>query len=178
MVCPICDHPYRSQIERALMDGVSLEKIMETYNSDTYSAPEFKFTKDQLRIHSVCHIAMPSQDDVKESIADKLALKEADMLIISCKEYMTTLQHLGSVINTKLSQIQTGEAETRIELTKPMVDLYLGTGAQIRDTVQMMTEAYAEMNADDAQFSRSGLTVLSNALDRSRKEFGKKASNG
>lgn len=170
--CPICNHPDRHMIEQDLFDGVSLEDIIINYGKETAHS----FTKDQLRIHSVCHIKMPSTG-TEDSLANKLSLKETDMLVVACNEYMATLQRLGKVINGKLDQIERGEAETRSEFTKPMVDLYLGTGTQIRDTVKAMSETYATMHGDDVNVSRSGLSILSSALDRSREKFGSSSSS-
>lgn len=169
-VCAVCESEHRHQIEMDLLNGEALENILVKYKN---VIP--KLTMDQLKIHAVCHIQMP-QSSSGESIATKLAFSEAQVLTTSCNEYMATLQRLGQVIDKQLSVVENGEGTIQQALSKSLVDLYIGAGTQIRETVKLLTDAYADMNADDSnKKNKSGLTMLSSALERSRQTFGREA---
>lgn len=165
-VCKVCESDHRHQIEMDLLSGMSVEQIYMNYKGVVPG-----LTLDQIKIHAVCHIKTSS--DNGESIATKLAFSEAQMLTTSCNEYMSTLQRLGKVINGQLTHVENGDLTIQQALSKSLVDLYVGTGNQIRESVKLLTEAYADMNADDSNSqSRSGLKMLAGALDRSREKFG------
>lgn len=166
-ICVICESSHRHQIELDLLSGESLESIFNRYKSVVSG-----LTIDQLKIHAVCHIKMPDQSSSGESIATKLAFKEVQALTTSCNEYMATLQRIGGVIDKQLTGVENGDCTIQQAISKSLVDLYIGTGTQIRETVKLLTEAYADMNAKDSEYSnRSGLRMLSNALDRSREQY-------
>lgn len=166
-ICPICESNHRHSIETAMLDGKPIEQVYMNYKQ---SIP--KLTMDQLKIHAVCHFKTPVSDN-GESIATKLAFSEAQTLTTSCNEYMATLQRLGQVIDKKLTDVENGDSTAQQALSKSLVDLYLGTGNQIRETVKLLTDAYKDMNAEDSDSrNKSGLKMLSGALDRSRQKFG------
>lgn len=168
MICPICESEHRHQIDLALLNGDELESVITSYAKEGK-----KFTMDQLKIHAVCHLKRT--DTSKESIATKLAFSEAEALVTSCNEYMVTQQRLGSVISKQLTLVEDGELAVGAALSKSLVDLYLGTGKQINEAVKLLTDAYADMNADEGgRANKSGLALLSSALDRSRQELGGK----
>ena len=61
---------------------------------------------------------------------------------------MDTLTRLGKVIDTQLDLVDDGSLTLSQAISKSTVDLYLGTGNQIRETVRLLSETYADMNAD------------------------------
>lgn len=158
MRCPVCDSVARHQVEVALMSGLSPEEIVEKKYG--------KFTVEDIRLHAVAHMELLES---KESIATKLACKEADALTRVHSEYMATLSRLGKVISSQLDQVEDGSITMSQALSKATVDLYLGTGNQIRETVKLLTETYADMNADSGERdNKSSINKLVMAIDRSR----------
>lgn len=166
MVCPICEHPHRHSIETAVLNGVDFAEIVQNFSSQK---DNHKFTVDHLKIHSLCHMVLPTKKD--ESMAAKLGVKEAETLTVAYNEYLATLQRLSGVINVKLGEVERNETQVRHAFTKPLVDLYLGTGKQINDTIKLLADINAEMNAENNSRNRTGLEVLSSALDRSRQQL-------
>lgn len=162
-ICPICESIHRHQIDVDLLNGDSLDTIM----SRDYG----KFSMDQLKIHAVAHVKISKEPGKEhESIATKLASKEADALSVTCAEYMATLKRLGSAIDSQISSAEDGEITLSQALSKAVVDLYLGTGNQIRETVKLLIEAEKDMNAAESEGSNvSSIRRLTEAIDRSRK---------
>lgn len=160
-ICPICECVNRHKVDVDLLNGDPLEDII----ARKYG----KFTLDQLRVHAVTHVKVPEAKD-NESIATRLATKEADTLSATCGEYMATLKRLGAAIDMQISGVESGEIALSQALSKSVVDLYLGTGNQIRETVRLLIEAEKDMNAAEADGGNvSSIRKLTEAIDRSRK---------
>lgn len=148
-----------------LLDGVSLDEVMVKHSNSNHKL----FSMDQLKIHAVCHMRIPKNNG--ESLASKLAFSEAETLTVSCNEYMATLQRLGDVISTTLTASGADCSEVSKLFSKPFVDLYLGTGREIRETIKLLADTYADMNADSGERqNRSSITMLTSAIERSRKK--------
>lgn len=159
MRCPICSSSNRHQIEVDLLSGDSPEIVM----SRGYG----KFSLDELRLHAVSHMDIRASEG--ESIATKLAFKEAETLTRVHSEYMATLRRVGQVISDQLDLVSDGSVTIAQALSKSTVDLYLGTGNQIRETVKLLTETYADMNADDGERdNKSSINKLVMAIHNSK----------
>lgn len=159
-ICPICESSHRHQIEVDLLNGDPLEEIM----SKCYG----RFSMDQLKIHAVSHLKMEHENN--ESIATRLAVKEADALSQACAEYMATLKRVGVAIESQIASVESGEITVGQALSKSLVDLYLGTGNQIRENVKLLMDAERDMNAGEAEGSNvSSIRRLTEAIERSRK---------
>ena len=161
--CPICESSHRHQIETALLNGDSLDSVMNSF------ANSCKFSMDQLKVHAVSHLRVPESSS-NESIASRLALKEADTLAATCAEYMATLKRVGETIDSQISSVESGDLAIGQALTKSVVDLYLGTGNQIRETVKLLIEAERDLNdSEESSGNVSSIRRLTEAIDRSRR---------
>lgn len=105
----------------------------------------------------------------RDSLTRKMKLREADMLAAVGQEYLVTLKTMGRRIN-KLAQVsaldvEDDEKQIRLAklLTKPMVDLYVGLGGEIRQTVKTMAELDRMLNGPEDNLS-SGLGALAAAI--------------
>ena len=189
--CKICNHPDRAEIENAILtmtadappnDKNSIEKIAEQY----------KVPLDELKMHALFHTPLVGDGDIEELNADdvcdipsfdtnvkrtasrdsltrKIKLREADMLAAVGQEYLVTLKTMGRRIN-KLAQVSSIDIEDEDKqlklaklLTKPMVDLYVGLGGEIRQTVKTMAELDRMLNGPEDNLS-SGLGALAAAI--------------
>lgn len=158
MKCPVCESKFRHQIEVDLLSGESIEDVAERYE---------KLSLDDVKLHAVSHMSIT--DKSEESIATRLAFKEADALTRVHSEYMATLSRLGKVIDSQLDLVDDGSLTLSQAISKSTVDLYLGTGNQIRETVKLLSETYADMNADNgASENKSSISNLVLALNKSR----------
>lgn len=158
MRCPICESNFRHQIEVDLLSGESIETVAQKYE---------KFSLDDVKLHAVAHMSIDSSD--KESIATKLAVREAEVLTRVHSEYMATLSRLGATINSQLDMVDDGTVTLSQALPKSSVELYLGTGNQIRETIKLLSETYADMNADNGTMeNKSSINNLVIALNKSR----------
>lgn len=111
---------------------------------------------------------------MRDSITRQARLRELDDLKAVNDEYLNTLRNLSRNINGLLDvQKSLGisvedqyESQVRVAklLTKPMVDAYLGVGAQIRDNTATMSKVFKEMNGDESEGANAGLIALANAL--------------
>ena len=105
----------------------------------------------------------------RDSLTRKMKLREADMLAAVGQEYLVTLKTMGRRIN-KLAQVSSIDIEDEDKqlklaklLTKPMVDLYVGLGGEIRQTVKTMAELDRMLNGPEDNLS-SGLGALAAAI--------------
>ena len=103
------------------------------------------------------------------SLTRKMKLREADMLAAVGQEYLVTLKTMGRRINklAQVSSIDIEDEEKQLKLakllTKPMVDLYVGLGGEIRQTVKTMAELDRMLNGPEDNLS-SGLGALAAAI--------------
>lgn len=169
-MCTICNHKNRSDIENAILNiasdtGVTLEKIAEHY----------ELSLDELKTHALFHtpLSVPGEAVASEvdpvSLVRKMKLREADILSTVNNEYLVTLKTMGRRINrlAAVSQIDAEDDAKKIELskllTKPMVDLYVGVGGEIRQNVKAMAEVDRLLNGPQDNCN-SGLESLANAI--------------
>lgn len=105
----------------------------------------------------------------RDSLTRKMKLREADMLASVGQEYLVTLKTMGRRINklAQVSSIDIEDEEKQLKLakllTKPMVDLYVGLGGEIRQTVKTMAELDRMLNGPEDNLS-SGLGALAAAI--------------
>lgn len=179
--CTICNHPDRAEIENAILtmstDGhSSIEQIAEQY----------EVSLDELKMHALFHTPLVGDSDLeqlknnqpeeaatpRDSLTRKMKLREADMLAAVGNEYLVTLKTMGRRIN-KLAQVSSIDVEDEDKqvrlaklLTKPIVDLYVGLGGEIRQTVKTMAELDRMLNGPDTS-ANSGLMALAQVLQGS-----------
>lgn len=105
----------------------------------------------------------------RDSLTRKMKLREADMLAAVGQEYLVTLKTMGRRINklAQVSSIDVEDEEKQLKLakllTKPMVDLYVGLGGEIRQTVKTMAELDRMLNGPEDNLG-SGLGALAAAI--------------
>lgn len=160
--CPICDSPDRAEIETALLsigdsELQNLDEIAKVYELDI----------DDLQRHALFHspIAVTVTGDVVDetpSIARQLKLREADMLAATAAEYMITLKLTGRCIRNMAQQDEYSFAR---KLTKPLVDLYIGTGGEMRATLKTLAELKAQIEGPKTD-NNSGIAKLFDALGK------------
>lgn len=108
----------------------------------------------------------------RDSLTRKMKLREADMLAAVGNEYLVTLKTMGRRINklAQVSSIDVEDEEKQLKLakllTKPMVDLYVGLGGEIRQTVKTMAELDRLLNGPEDS-AATGLAALAQAIRRS-----------
>ena len=167
--CGICDRADRADIEKAL----------QASNGDVEAvAQQFDLDPAELKQHAIMCPPVSDTDDTdngRDSITRKLKLKEADMLAEAAEEYMSTMKAMGKRLR-KLSDTsdldghsEEGELDFRCAklMTKPMVDLYVGVGSEVRQTVRTMAELDRLLNGE-ADSSSAGLNALAMAIVESR----------
>lgn len=161
MDCKICTHQQRAEIEYALLHGntdpsVSVEDI----------AKEFEVDANELRKHALFHTPLGFSEDDTDSIAKKLKLRESDMLTEVALEYLVTLKGVGRRINKYVNE---QDESIRLEklMSKPMVDLYLGLGAEVRQTVRAIADIDNILNGPKED-NTSGLAALAAAINGSK----------
>lgn len=156
MACKVCGHPDRMLIENALL-GMSSENIEETLKA---VAQEYNVTVNELKVHALMHAQMGVTTATSDStsIARQLKLKEADILSSVVNEYMVTLKTVGRRINELAAHENFGRA-----LSKPVVELYLGTGGEIRHAVRTLAELNTLLNGPETS-NAGGLHALANAI--------------
>ena len=181
-MCEICKRPDRATIEGALVSmttGVTRTTVEEI-------AERFKLDVEQLKAHALFHTPLVSAEDFEKTPVDatteetpashgslvrNMKLKEADMLAEVSNEYLVTLKAMGRRINSLLSDSNTEDEEAAADkqlktaklLTKPMVELYLGLGSEIRQTVKTAAEVDRMLNGPKDGVS-SGLVALADAI--------------
>lgn len=113
-----------------------------------------------------------SKPEPRDSLTRRMKLREADMLAAVGQEYLVTLKTMGRRINklAQVSSIDVEDEEKQLKLakllTKPMVDLYVGLGGEIRQTVKTMAELDRLLNGPEDS-AATGLAALAQAIRRS-----------
>ena len=191
-LCTICNHPDRAEIENAILsmtDGVktSIEVIAEQYD----------VSLSDLKMHALFHTPLVGAADIEElrdadmtagdtvlteaerpaprdSLTRRMKLREADVLAAVGNEYLVTMKTMGRRINklAQVSEIDIEDNDRQLKLakllTKPMVDLYVGLGGEIRQTVKTMAELDRLLNGPEDS-ATSGLVALAKAIQGSDK---------
>lgn len=150
MVCSICNHPRRAEIEQACL----LKDFGGESRSLSDIANEFKVNLRDLQVHVLTHIPLAESNakDVEEneSIASNIHKREADILRQVMEDSYVTFKNLSSKINTIVSA-HTIDSPTMGQLTKPVTDLYLGTSQSIRDTAEKLIRMDQAINGEKDQ---------------------------
>ena len=190
-LCTICNHPNRAEIENAILsmtDGskTSIEVIAEQYD----------VSLSDLKMHALFHTPLVGAADIEElrdaetlgdteqnvavgatprdSLTRRMKLREADLLAAVGNEYLVTMKTMGRRINklAQVSEIDIEDNDRQLKLakllTKPMVDLYVGLGGEIRQTVKTMAELDRLLNGPEDS-ATSGLVALAKAIQGSDK---------
>lgn len=180
-MCGICGRSDRAEIENAILNisvenGLTIELIAEQYGVGL----------DDLKKHALFHTPLVAPCDavipatelqlnpdaearVPTSLARKMKLREADILATVNNEYLVTLKAMGRRINrlANVSEIDAEDEAKKVELakllTKPMVDLYIGLGGEIRQNVKAMAEVDRMLNGPQEN-GNNGLQALADAI--------------
>lgn len=181
--CSICNHPDRAGIENAILSMTSAVNA-EDRRSIEDIATEYEVSLDELKMHALFHTPLVSKSDLdtvattaetedastgRDSLMRKMKLREADMLSAVSNEYLVTLKAMGRRLN-KLVSVSSIDVEDEDKvfrlsklLTKPMVDMYIGLGNEIRQNVKTMAEMDRMLNGPQDN-PMSGLTALAQAI--------------
>lgn len=178
--CCICNHKNRTDIESALLAGQAPATIAKHYevpegalenhrqNCSVYlmSLDEFDLQVAE-ELEALNH---PGATALKKpgSIQRQLGLKEADLLANMAQEYMVTLKNLGRKLNRIISILDTPEGAVMGQrvLRKPVCDMYVQMGGEIRQAVRTMAEIDKMINGPEEN-PLTGLQALATAIHTS-----------
>lgn len=143
MACTICDHPQRAEIERCLL--VSDYGNGEMTIADI--ARKYKVSVTDLQVHAFMHTSMVQLEsaEVGDSIAGAVKKREANLLSAMADEYYATLKATGKQIRTIMNDESNGGART---ITKPLVELYIGVGNNLRQTMETIVTMNQKVNGE------------------------------
>lgn len=157
MKCAVCNHEHRADIEGAILSMSPESDVTIKSIAEDYDVPE-----SDVKLHALMHCQMGAADADKSTIAKQLKLREADMLLAVVNEYMVTLKTVGRRVN-KLAN----DAMFEKLINKSVVDLYVGMGGEIRNTVKTLAELNSILNGPD-NGNASGLQALAAAISGSK----------
>lgn len=195
--CKICSHDDRAEIENAILNLTS-NTPPNGCNSIEAVAKDFGLDIDELKMHALFHTPLVGDGDLEQDVLDnmpmdvapvvdasgtmpresltrRMKLREADMLSAVSNEYLVTLKTMGRRINklASVSSIDVEDEDKQLRLarllTKPMTDLYIGLGGEIRQTIKTMAELDRMLNGPEDENS-SGLKALASAIRNSGDE--------
>lgn len=160
MTCSICSHPKRKEIEQACLlrnfgdNEITLKDI----------ARDFDVNVKDLQVHVLMHIPLQQENaettEQNLSIAGEIKRREADILRQVMEDSYVTFKNVGDKINAIVAQHKT-DAPTLVQLTKSVVDLYLGTSQSIRDTADKLMKMNLMVNGEKDE----GLSSLANLVN-------------
>jgi len=188
--CTLCQHPDRAEIEAAILNMTvstppsNIDSIAEAFNvdplelrqhalfhvpltdeSDLEAVASYQSALDGVNLDDIPQLA----PEPRPSLTRKMKLREADMLMTVANEYLVTLKTMGRRINklASISSIDVEDEEKQLRLarllTKPMVELYVGIGSEIRQTVKATAELDKLLNGSE-ESQNSGLQALAAAI--------------
>ena len=162
--CSICQRADRKEIEKAILDmnnaSYCIEDIAEMFNITNI---------EDLKAHSMFHIEVVNEEETKDSLVKQIKLDEANAIAVATSEYLSTLKLMSRRINKLLaiSSIDVEEHDKQVEiarsLTKPMVDMYLGLGNEIRQNTKALSEINQAINGKTDSVGQ-GLVALASAI--------------
>lgn len=188
--CTICQHPDRAEIEAAILNMTvstppsNIDSIAEAFNVDPLELRQHALfhvpltdesdleavASYQSALDGVSFDELPQlTPEPRQSLTRKMKLREADMLMAVANEYLVTLKTMGRRINklASISSIDVEDEEKQLRLarllTKPIVDLYVGIGSEIRQTVKATAELDKLLNGPE-ESQNSGLQALAAAI--------------
>lgn len=104
----------------------------------------------------------------KERLADKLNLRESDMLLASANEMLGTLTVLGRRIKRFASDNSEGSDQRLAAFcSTSLVNLYINSSAELRKSITAIQEMNASINGEHDSGSE-GLKALAEAISGSR----------
>jgi len=157
MQCIICNHEKVAEIEEALLcrnwgdSKITLESIAEEYHVDVRS----------LQVHSVMHLPVQNVTGGTESITEKIKLNEAEILRQVASEYFITLRNVGQKVN---NIVNSNDPSMSVQLKTPLVELYLGCGSKIRESVEGLIKLNQSANGE----ANTGLNALAQLVSNFR----------
>jgi len=160
--CAICDSAERFEIENALLcigqtDFHTLDQIAEAFEVEVGDLQKHALFHSPIAIDVVS-----GEEEQIPSIAKQLKLREADMLATVAADYLVTLKAVGRSIQTMALEDEFSFAR---KLTKPLVDLYVGTGGELRATLKTLVELKIQMDGPKND-PNSGIALLFSSLSR------------
>lgn len=192
-MCTICNSSRRADIEDAIL-ALTSEAPPNGLNTIERIAEDFNVSLEDLKLHALFHTPLVSTADIarieeqgaeasnekgepRDSLTRKMKLREADLLSAVSNEYLVTLKAMGRRINrlVGVSSIDAEDEEKMFKcaklLTKPMVELYIGLGSEIRQTVNAMAELNQKLNGPEDNLG-SGMMALAQAIRSSGENNG------
>lgn len=162
MTCRICAHPKREEIEKELLRARGTAALDDKIRE---ASKKFNVSAIDLKVHLLMHCSVMEEAKDAASMADKIKMNEADTLRETIKNYLVTLTNTGTKLNDILEEGD--DAQTLRMIQKPIVDLYLGCGAEIRGTVDALIRLNAAVNGNENTANNS-LKLLVEQLATSR----------
>lgn len=161
-VCDICNHPRRVEIENALF-MINMGDRNEADEKLAKIAAHFGVDQRDLEEHMLFHASFSSED----SIARQIKMREADLLTATALDQLNTMKLVGKRIRKYAENDDEEDVRLARQLSKPMVDLYIGSGDGVRRATQAIADINQLLNGPKDDGS-SGLMALAKALDMSR----------
>ncbi len=160
-MCRICEHPERDNIDSALLINTPVEAIAAYYelpeediqkhrercSSYTMSMDEF----DAMVAKEVAGSSISQPLVHPESLQRQIHLREADYLTSVLQEYMVTLKSTGREIQRSLREAREFNMPIKHVLGQSLVDLYLGCGGEVRQTVKTLADVSKQLKEPSLQ---------------------------
>ena len=165
VVCSVCNHPRRAQIERYILNMCDRGEDVDL----AVVADRWGLNLDDLKNHIILHSSLGlsslgSKLPKHQTLAQKIGVREADILLEVANEYMLTLRALGNELSDRIADKDEPIFRT---LTKPVTDMYLGLGSEVRATIKTVGELNAMVNGP-ADNGASGLEAIASAIRQSQ----------
>ena len=195
--CPVCRHPERAEIERMVLSmsasnpGLTLEAIADAFGlsvkelkvhtlmhtplaldfsqeAETALIDDFKLRAGKpLAEDASTQGAVSVSHNYRQRLTDKIDMREADMLLASANEMLTTLTTLGRRIKGYASDGSDGSDQRLAAFcSNAMVNLYVGASSELRKNIQAINELNSAINGA-ADAGSEGLKALAAALSGS-----------
>jgi hypothetical protein len=162
--CSICSHPHIEEINKAILAIDGVEITFDTV-AEAFGLPE-----SDLKIHAALHTQMPGAEF--DTIVGKIRLREGEVLRNSYNEYFDTMKRLGAHIKKAIGIAdgflagEEGKPPLYRMVDKSTIDLYLGCGNQVRETVSALAEL--DETVSEKEGGSKGILELVDAVRRSK----------
>lgn len=161
MCCCVCEHPKRREIEAAIIDSPNTETLKAL-------SEEYGISVLELQAHACMHSPLgvdTKNIESKTSLARESKVHEAEMLLAAASNYAQTIEIIGQRI--KEEAINGDFIDFSRSLSRSAVDLYLGSGGELRNTVKEISSINVLLNGPSTD-TASGLAALAEAIKASK----------
>lgn len=163
MNCTICSHPKRAEIEQDVLSRSFVENPVTLADI----AKKYEVSYNDLLVHVLMHVSVTTTlQPIQESLAGEIKRAEANIIYAQLEDNYILAKNLGAKLNDIIAR-HDDQHITLNQITKPVVDLYLGANLSSREAAEKLMKMNLVVNGEKNN-SFAGVLALVETLKGNR----------